>query len=205
MLKNSFILTTLLLTIQFLFGQQVVSDDNKIYTALIKSEIIETTKSVTIIKKLRIDSPSIAWVTDAIKSKNPQQLEQLRFLTRDDKGNAVRSIDTTTQNDILGFCQNQSKDSILKDFFDVHVKVFLINHFPFKKGSQKEWKKFYKENPGSGGLFWFSNIYYSQDGKTAIFCHSLFRNGLNAHGALTVMTNINGEWKIKYNINFWQA
>ena len=193
------------MTIQFAFGQQLVSDNNKVYSALIKSEIIRTTKSVTIINKLQDDKESSDWVTEAIKSKDPQQLEQLRFLTRDDKGNSVRLIDTTIQNDILRFYQTQSKDSTLQNQLSIDVKVFTIDSSPFKKSSQDEWKKFYKKYPGSGGLFQFSNIYYSADGKTAIFYHSLFRNGLNAHGALVIMTNINGTWQIKYHINFWQA
>jgi len=197
--------TLFILTIQFAFGQQLVSDNNKVYSALIKSEIIRTTKSVTIINKLQDDKESSDWVTEAIKSKDPQQLEQLRFLTRDDKGNSVRLIDTTIQNDILRFYQTQSKDSTLQNQLSIDVKVFTIDSSPFKKSSQDEWKKFYKKYPGSGGLFQFSNIYYSADGKTAIFYHSLFRNGLNAHGALVIMTNINGTWQIKYHINFWQA
>jgi hypothetical protein len=205
MLKQFFITTLFLSTIQFLFGQQIVSDDNKVYSALVKSEIIKTTKSVTIIDKLQNDKESSDWVTQALKSKDPQQLEQLRFLTRDDKGNSVRSIDTTVQNEILKFYELQSKDAILHPRFEIDAKVFMIDSFPFKKSSQDEWKMFYKKYPGSGGLFEFSNIYYSPDGKTAIFYHSLFRNGLNAHGALAIMTNINGTWQIKYHINFWQA
>ena len=206
MFKTSFIFTLLLATTSILFGQQLLLDDYKVYSALIRSEILKTTKSVTIIKKFTNDTSSISWVTDAIKSKDVQQLEQLRFLTRYGKGNSVSSIDTATQKLILGFYQNQSKDSVLTNLFDLfNVKIFLIDNFPFKKSSQDEWRNFYKKYSASGGLFQFSDIYYSHDGKTAIFYHSLFRNGLNAHGALTIMTNVNGEWKIKYHVNFWQA
>jgi hypothetical protein len=203
MFKYISIPTLLLLTIQFASGQQLVSDDNKVYSALIKSEIIKTTKSVTIINKLQNDKESSDWVTEAIKTKDPQQIEQLRFLTRDNKGNSVRSIDTTIQNDILRFYESLSKDSTLHGQFDIDVKVFMVDNSPFKKSSQDEWKKFYKKYPSSGGLFQFSNIYYSADGKTAIFYHSLSRHGLNAHGAIAIMTN--GTWQIKYHINFWQA
>jgi hypothetical protein len=205
MLKQFFITTLFLSTIQFLFGQQIVSNDNKVYSALIKSEITKATKSVTIINKLQNAKESSDWITEAIKSKEAQQLEQLRFLTRDSEGNSVRSIDTSTQNEILRFYERQSQDSTLHGQFDIGVKVFLIDNSPFKKGSQDEWKRFYKKYPGSGGLFQFSNIYYSEDGKTAIFYHSLSQNGLNAHGALAILTNVNGVWQIKYHINFWQA
>ena len=182
-----------------------MSADYKVYSAFIKTEILSKTKSVTIIKKLQNDTSSIPWVTDAIKSKDLQQLEQLRFLTRDENGNSIRSIDTATQNIILSFYQNKWTDSILTNLFDNSLQIFLVDRYTFKNGSQDEWRKFYKKYPGSGGLFQFSNILYSQNGETAIFYHSILRNGLNGHGALVIMTNINGEWKLKYHINFWQA
>jgi hypothetical protein len=161
---------------------------------------------VTIIEKLKNDTTSISWITESIKSKDLQKLEQLRFLTRDENGNSIKVIDTTTQNLILTFCQTKPKDYVLQNVFTIsNVKVFLIDKFPIKNGSETEWKRFYKKYSDSGGIFQFSNICYSQDDKEAIFYHSLSRHGLNAHGALTIMQNINGEWKIKYHITFWQA
>lgn len=206
MLKYTTILTLAFLTNSFLFGQQNNTADYNLYSLLIKSEIISKTKSVTIVDKLKNDTTSIPWITDAIKSKDPQQLEQLRFLARDENGNSIKAIDTATQNLILAFYQTQTNGVVLQNHFDIpNVKVFLIDKFPIKKGSEDEWKSFYKKYQGSGGLFQFSNICYSQDGKEAIFYHSLFRRGLNAHGALTIIKNVNGEWKIKYHISFWQA
>ena len=205
MLKYLFILTLYFLISTFLFGQKSVGSDYSIYSVLIKSEILKATKSVTIIKKLQNDTSYISWMTDAIKFKDVQQLEQLRFLARDENGNSVNSIDTVTQNLILRFYLSQPTDSILQNLLDLNVKVFLVDKSPFKKGSQNEWRNFYKKYPGSGGLFQFSNIYYSEDGKMAIFYHSLLRNGLNGHGALTIMTIIKGKWQIKYHMNFWQA
>jgi hypothetical protein len=93
----------------------------------------------------------------------------------------------------------------LKNLFDNHLQIFLVDRYTFKNGSQTEWRKFNKKYLGSGGLFQFSNISYSQNGETAIFYHSILKNGLSGHGALVIMTNINGEWKLKYHTNFWQA
>jgi len=206
MLKYYIIFTLALLTNSLLFSQQNSSVDYKVYSSLIKSEVIGKTKSVTIVDKLKNDTTSIPWITEAIKSKDPQQLEQLRFLTRDENGNSIKAIDTATQSLILTFYQTQIKDTVLQNLFNISdVKVFLIDNFRIKNGSETEWKRFYKKYPGSGGLFQFSNVCYSRDGKEAIFYHSLFRRGLNAHGALTIMQNVNGEWKIKYHIDFWQA
>lgn len=206
MLKNAITLTLALLINSLLFGQQKTSDDYKIYSALISTEIISKTQSVAIVERLKNDTASIPWVTEAIKSKDPQQVEQLRFLTRDRTGNSISSIDTATLNLILAFYQAPLNNIALQDLFDLsNVKVYLIDKFPIKTGSEKEWKRFYKKYPGSGGLFEVSNICYSQNGKEAVFYHSLFRRGLNAHGALTVMKNVNGQWEVKYHINFWQA
>lgn len=206
MLKKVIILTLAILTNQILFGQQNTFKDYQVYSLLIKAEITDQAKSVTIVNKLKNDTTSIPWITEAIKSKDPQQLEQLRFLTRDENGNSVRKIDTATQNLILAFYQSQVSHAVLQNQFDISpIKVFLVDNFPIKSGSEEEWKRFYKKYPASGGLFEFSNIHYSQDGKEAIFYHSLYRRGLNAHGALTIIENANGEWKVKYQINFWQA
>ncbi len=205
MFKFSFILTIHLLATSYLFGQQLDPNDYKVYSVLIESEILKTTKSVTIINKLENDTSSARWVTEAIKSNDAQQLEQLRFLTRDDSGNSVASIDAMTQNLILGFYQSHFEDSTMTNLFNLKAKIFLVNNSPFSEHSRNEWKNFYKKYTGSGGLFQFSNIYYSHDKKTAIFYHSLLRNGLNGHGALTILTSINGVWKIKYHINFWQT
>lgn len=206
MLKNITIFSLSLMTKSLLFGQQNTSVDYYIYSLLIKTEIISKTKSVSIIDKFKNDTTSIPWLTDSINLKDPQQLEELRFLTRDENGNSVSKIDTATQNLIIAFYRTRVSDTILKNLFSIsNVKVFLINKSPIISGSEREWKRFYKNYPSSGGVFEFSNVSYSVDGKEAIFYHSLFRRGLNAHGALTVMKNVNGEWKVKYHINFWQA
>ena len=205
MLKQIFISTLFLLPITFLFGQNITSNDNKVYSAFIRTEILSNTKSVTIIKKLQNDSSSRSWVTEAIRSKDVQQLEQLRFLTRDENGNSIRTIDSATQNLILSFYEARSVDSTLTNLFDKNLQIFLVDNYIFKNGSPTEWRKFYRKYPRSGGLFQFSNISYSQNGNTAIFYHSVLRNGLGGHGALVIMTNINGEWKLKYHTSFWQA
>jgi hypothetical protein len=205
MLRYTIIFTIALLDSSLLFGQNG-SRANNIYSLLIQAEITSTTKSVVVVDKPNNDTISTPWIIDAIESKDPQQLELLRFLTRDDSGNSVKAIDTATQNLILNFYKTQPIDTLLKSHFAVSdVKVFLINNFPIRSGSENEWKKFYKKYPGSGGLFQFSNVCYSKDGKEAVMYHSLYRRGLNAHGALVVFIKDNGKWKIKYHINLWQA
>jgi len=205
MFKQTFILISFLLTVQFLLGQNSLSNDNQILSTLVKSEITVASKSIVVVKRIVIDSSSISWVTEALKSKNAQQLEQLRFLTRDDNGKSVSSIDTATQNLILEFYSSKPNGPSVTNLVDSSLKIFYLDISPFKNGSNKEWQLFYKRYPKSGGLFQFSNVYFSQDGSKAIVYHSLLRNGLNGHGALVVFTKVNGGWKIRYHINLWQA
>ena len=54
MLKQPFLITLLLLTNSISFGQ-LITEDYKVYAALIKTEVSDTTKSVAIIKNA-IDS-----------------------------------------------------------------------------------------------------------------------------------------------------
>ncbi len=72
------------------------------------------------------DTSSTFWVTDAIKSKEPEKLEQVRFMTRDAQGNKVSSIDTTTLNLILDFYQNDDAGVALKNLFHLNVNTILI-------------------------------------------------------------------------------
>jgi hypothetical protein len=204
MLSNLLIPGVFLLSGHLLLGQQHASDDYHVYASLIRSEISPKANAVTIIDQFTNDTTSIPWMTNSVESKDPQHWAELRLLTRDEKGNAVASIDPATQDLILDFYQHPSGDSDLKDPIALSgIKVSIIDSFPFKEGSRKDWQDFPEKYPG--GIFQFSKIYYSSDGQSAVFYHSLYRNGLNAHGGLTVMTHINGKWKVKYHINFWQA
>jgi hypothetical protein len=207
MFRLATILTLSLLTSSCLLGQQNGLNQYKIYRTLIQTEIPNKTKSIVVVSKLKTDSTSISWVRAAIDSQDPQDWEQLRFLTRDENDNPVRAIDTATQKLIRDFCRDRPDESQLNDQFVIpKVKVFLVSSFPIHTGSENEWKKFYKEYPGSAGVFEFSNIWYSEDGNEAIFYHTHSRRGLSAHGALTILKkNANGEWKIKYQVNLWQA
>ena len=201
--------TILLLTVMagpVLFGQQDSLTDQKVYSSLIKSEILSTTKSVTILTRPEWDSSSLWWIRDPIKSKDPQRLAEIIFFIRDADGNGVKTIDSATLNHILLFCEMKERDTVLRAFPDIPgVKVFPTPVFPIKTASEEEWKRFYKKHPGSGGIFRLSTIYYSPDGKEAVFYHARSLRGLNSHGALTVLENVNGRWKIKYHIQIWQS
>ena len=80
----------------------------------------------------------------------------------------------------------------------------MIKKFPIRRKSiQEDWKSFYEKYPDSGGIFSFSKIKYYSEDTFAIVYYWIRRGGLNGHGALAVMTNINGEWQMKYKTYLW--
>jgi hypothetical protein len=205
MFKSFVILIFLLAAKSNLLGQQSGLEDYKVYSALIQTEITDTSKSVTIIRALKKETES-EWVVDIIKSQNSQDLQHLYFMTMTDTQERVSSIDSAIQKLILQYYESQSDSFILSNQFRLSVQISLVNRLTINnKIVEKSWKSFYQKNPGSGGIFAFSKIHYSQNKTTAIFYHSRSKNTLNGHGGLTVMEKINDEWKIKYHIYLWQA
>ena len=204
MLKPSFILIISLFIFSTVIGQTFNSENYRVYSALIEKEIQDTTNSITIIKELE-NNKYEPWVKDAIESRNREQLEQLYFWTRDTNGNIVRPIDSVTQTLILSYYQTQSNKANLTNQFNVNAQIFLVSKSSFKKSLKDDWGSFYKKYPGSGGAFQFSNIYYSPDNATAVFYYWHGRNGLNGHGSLAVMTKMDNQWHLKYEIYLWQS
>lgn len=71
------------------------------------------------------------------------------------------------------------------------------------KDIDKGWKQFYKMNPGSHGIFEFSNIFYS--GNYACFYRGRRSNGLAGSGDIVVMQRDNNLWRILIYFNLWVA
>jgi hypothetical protein len=206
MLRYLLILIFPLLRVSTTNGQANTTENYLCYSTLIKSEILETTRSVVIVSRLQVDSSLISWLSGAIKSKQPQQIEDIRFITFDDKGERITtSLDTATLQVILDFCESPQSPGELENFFTLNVPIIMTSTFPIQTSAQKNWDRFYRKYPKSGGIFQFSPVFYSKDGITAVFYHALSRNGLNAHDALTVMDRSTGTWKVKYHITYSQA
>ena len=207
MFKKLFLATIFLLTKTFLFGQ-ISKEDYQVYTAIIKTEISDSTKSVAIIKS-GIDSEETTentYITaDNLISKDLSNKYQTYGWTENYKKERPSIIDSNSTQLLIDYCKSKADKFTLTNDFKQTFRTVLIKKFPIRRKSiQQDWTNFYEKNPGSGGIFSFSKIkYYPEDKTTAIFYYWVRRNGLNGHGALAVMTKINGEWQTKYKTYLW--
>ena len=206
MFKQLFFVTILLLTKTFLFGQ-ISKDDYRVYAAIIKTEISDSTKSVAIIKS-GIDSQETAEKTNMtasnLTSKDLSYKFQTYNWTENSKKERPSIIDSNTTKLLIDYCQSTADKFTLTNDFNQAFETVLIKKFPIRRKSiQQDWKTFYKKYPGSGGIFSFSKIKYYSEDTTAIVYYWVRRNGLNGHGALAVMTKIYGEWQMKYKTYLW--
>ena len=208
MLKNILILAILLVTNLFLFGQQPFLEDYKVYASLIKTEILDTTNSIVIIKKgikTKETIDNTYRIANNLNSKDLNSQYEIYGWTENSKKERPSVIDSISRQFIIDYCNRKYDEFILTNQFNQTYKTVLIKKFPIKKKSViRDWKNFYSEYPGSGGIFSFSRIfYYLPDKRIAIFYYWHRRNGLNGQGALAVMIKSNSIWQLKYKIYLW--
>lgn len=206
MFKQLLFSTILLLTNSILFGQ-VSNQDYRVYAAIIRTEISDSTKSLAIIKD-GINSEETAentYITsDNLTSKDLSQKYQTYNWTENYKKERPSIIDTNTTRLLINYCQIKADKFTLADDFKQTFRTVLIKKFPIRqKFIQQDWRNFYKKYPDSGGIFSFSKIRYYTEDTTAIVYYWVRRNGLNGHGALAVMVKNNGEWQLKYKTYLW--
>lgn len=209
MLKRVSFLTIILLITSILFGQQIVLEDYKVYGALIGTEVLDNTASVTIIKNT-IDSQETSentylTVTDLI-GKDINWKYQVYNWTENSKKERPTIIDSIHAEFLIDYCKSKHDKFTLTNNFNQSYKTIIIQRNPIRRKSvEQDWKNFYKVNPGSAGIFAFSNIsYYSKDKTTAVFYYWHRQQGLSGHGALAVMIKVNDEWQLKYKTYVWQ-
>lgn len=201
------IFAAFLLMSAFSFAQ-VLNEDPKVYSSLIRTEIHDSAKSIAVIKN-SIDSTetssSVLWPAEKLKSPDSSEKYDVYFWTEASNGERPVKIDSVFALLIVDFCSSK----VEKITFDYKLKeslnVYYLEKFPIEpKSVKKDWGKFYKKYPGSGGIFSFSKIkYYGLDKNTAIFYYWRKQGGLSGHGALAVMTKSGGEWGLKYKIYLW--
>lgn len=207
MFKQLFLSIVLLLVKTILFGQ-ILKEDYQVYTAIIKTEILDSIKSVAIIKS-GIDSQETsetAYLTaENLTSNNLSYKYQTYNWTENYKKERPSIIDSNTAQLLVNYCKSTADKFTLTNDFNQTFKTVLIKKFPIRHNSiQKDWTKFHEKYPRSGGIFSFAKIkYYSKEKTTAIFYYWVRQNGLNGHGALAVMTKIDGEWRVKYKTYLW--
>jgi hypothetical protein len=208
MLKTFLLLLLFLSIALILSSQKLNSEDYKVYSALIKTETSDTTKSIAVIKKsigMQEMQDAIVLAVEAFKSKDPNLLYQVYSWTETPKNERPTDIDSITQQFIIDYNKNNFEKFKVSNQFNKRPVVFLVKKLPIKRHSiDKDWKTFYRKYPGSGGIFAFSKItYYSAARNNAITYYWIRRHGLNGHGALVVLEKVNNEWKIKYKTYLW--
>jgi hypothetical protein len=207
MLRQQLLLILLLLANSILFGQ-LTAEDYKVYAAIIKTEILDSTRSVAIIKN-GIDSQetteNIYITADNLTSYDLSNKYQVYSWTENYKKERPSIIDSSSAQLLIDYCKSKADKFILANNFNQIYKTVLIKKSPIRRKSiQQDWTNFYEKYPGSGGIFSFSKItYYAADKTTAIFYYWHRRNGLNGHGALALMTKTDGEWQTKYKTYLW--
>jgi len=206
MFKELFLVTISLWANSISFGQ-ISTEDYTVYSAIIKTEIRDSTKSVAIIKN-GIDSTernenTLSTIAQ-LASNNLGDKYQVYLWTENNKKERPSIIDSITTQLLSDYCKSYIDKFILTDYFNQSYKTVIIKKFPIRQKSiEQDWKFFYEKYPGSGGIFSFSKIKYYKEDTTAIVYYWVRRNGLNGHGALAVMTKINGEWQMEYKTYLW--
>jgi len=206
MLRQLFLSTLYLLASSILFGQ-VSSEDYRVYSAIIKTEITDSTKSVAIIKN-GIDgtekNKNTVRIADKLTSNDLSDRYQLYVWTENYKKERLCIIDSNSALLLIDYCKISTGKFTLTNNFNQTFKTVLIKKIPVRRKSiQQDWNIFYEKYPGSGGVFSFSEIKYYTGAATAIVYYWIRRNGLNGHGALALLTKSNDQWQIGYKIYLW--
>ncbi|HEX4372459.1 MAG TPA: hypothetical protein VHZ50_04045, partial [Puia sp.] len=126
-----------LLAIQFVLGQKPNSKDYKVYLSLIKSEILDTTKSVAIIKK-SIKSQEVkehtSIVVQALKLESISSLySDVYSWTESDSRKSPSKIDSVTQNEIINYCEDNFNDfNFIVPVDSTNFKISIIKKIHVK-------------------------------------------------------------------------
>ncbi len=208
MFKQLFLATISLLANSISFGQ-VSTEDYRVYSAIIKSEIRDSTKSVAIIKNC-IDSTEKSRYTcsmvNNLTSKNYSDQYQAHMWTENSQKQRPSVVDSTTTQFLIDYCKSSIERFVLTNNFNQAYKTIIINKTPIRRKSvDKDWKKFYGKYPYSGGIFSFSEIKYYTLDNIAIVYYWIMRGGLNGHGTIAILKKINDKWQMEYRIYLWHA
>lgn len=187
-----FHVTLLLLCVVRISAQQPSPEDYKVYTAVFIEDVEERKdkiSSVTIIKKLETDIDD-TWLIDMLKDGQQDQLGPNLIMPGNEK--LTVPIDTAYWNLVLLFHNTHRQGKLSAQEFHIKEKIDLANSLPIRPNHiDKDWKHYYDAHPLSAGIYAFSDVYYSADGKTAVVYHSIHCHGLCGHGHITVLEKKN--------------
>jgi hypothetical protein len=207
MYKQTLLATLTLLTTHLLVGQ--TSNENyQIYSAIISTEILDSTKSIAVLKnsigREEVASHSHMSIKE-LKSSDANEKYSVYFWTENYKQERPTVIDSITTHLLGEYLEGKNERFVFTNSFNQKYKIYILKRFPINRNTvQADWKEFYEKYPGSGGIFSFSPIaYFNSNNDTAILYYWHRRNGFNGHGALAIMKKENGLWEMKYKIYLW--
>ncbi|MDX2046444.1 MAG: hypothetical protein SFU87_06640 [Chitinophagaceae bacterium] len=123
-------------------SQDLSNSDYEIYSILISWEIHDTTKSITILKKL-IEIDDYSPVVHAIKSNNEQEQQVTIYSwTEDQNGNRPAVIDDATKKLILDYSEFGKSKYQLQNKFKLKAETYLV------KNSQSDLSRLTKAGSG---------------------------------------------------------
>ena len=149
MSKQLFFATILLLTNAISFGQ-VSAEDYQLYSAIIKTEIQDSTNSVAIIKN-SIDSAeknkNTFLISEQLTSNNLSHKYQVYGWTENNKKERPSIIDSNSALLLMDYCKSNTDKFTLANNFNQTLKAVLIKKFPIRRNSiQQDWKDFYEKS-----------------------------------------------------------
>jgi hypothetical protein len=192
------------------FSQKINQESYKIYSALIKSKIRDSSKANVVLKKLVTDTLDFFELRTIINliqyEKEEPHLSQYSILPNLEYSN--QKIDSLTKQQILNFYSIAYEGGTLENLFDINSKIILVKKFPDARYGKnfyhhliRRWHKFYEKYSQARFFFRFSKVYFSEDNKIAIFMYAYGGKRFMGGTALTIMESKEDKWSIKYELD----
>ncbi|TWV99936.1 hypothetical protein [Chitinophaga pinensis] len=201
-----FHVTVLLLCFTRVFAQQPSPEDYKVYTAVFRQDMRQREdkiSSVTIMKKLDIKIDD-SWVIEMLQEEGQRYPgANIRTLYND---KMKTPIDTSIWQLVLTFHDTHHEGELSTAGFHLKEKINLTDSYPISsKNYDKDWKRYYKKYPHDAGIYSFSSVTYSADGKTAVVYHAAHCHSLCGHGHITVLEKAEDNWQVKFAVRLWAS
>lgn len=180
-----------------LFSQNISNEDYKIYSNFLEN-IKEKQKEQNITNQIIIQKKSYS---DNIDLEYALSFNyELQKLIKND----------STWLNILNQFSLYNSPSHFKNLFSKNLNVKLIsaqelNKILATKKKNWNWKRFYKNFPGSNGVIKLSKLYYNKDKSKLAFYYSNNAGSLRGGGYILLMENLENDWKVKLWITIWES
>jgi hypothetical protein len=188
----------LLTTAKHVEAQKIDSVNYVIYSTIILNNIPEDARSVLVFNETSKDDYHNPWAGDTVNR------QQIIF-------NWVRFFQTPFDSYTYSLYRDFEKKGFayrkLDSLFVLPIKINIADKEAvkknFKRSGKWSWKKFYEKYPGSGGIFEFSDVHFSNDKSKAIVYYSVNRNDMHK-ASLVIFQKLKDEWLMIQEGDLWQ-